>query len=305
MVWLKFFRDNLVDTFIEMIISETFFKLKLLEQLGAVPQAIQRSSSPSWLVNSARASLIRLLSSLTPSTNICRASPPPPPPCRAKRLRIKRQCANSVLIADPKRKRKKERTNRRVLVWVRLHVRLSQHFSVNEPHMLLANPVGPLAPRDPHHDVSRDLTPHCSRGDDHDRSVGPRFYPYRTPILHDTVAHLRLPSILPPLHSVPRRRGYNPFHLQGSLPTRSLNSSRSLPPLFFISFTLLGVPFARLLPHRHLQPPPRFSRSLSPSISFSPLLTLLVIPSPTRVAQCRNTYDGTSVLLTSQVSALG
>lgn len=204
------------------------------------------------------------------------------------------------------REKDKERTNE--FSDVRLYVRLSRHFSVNEPHVAGEPSWSTRAARPPLRHVPRFNFPPAVATTTTGRSVHD-FIPTgrrssTTPRLTSGFPRF-FPS--PPL-STPRRRGYNPFHLQDSLPTRSLNSSRSLPPLFFISFTLLGVPFARLLPHRHLQPPPCFpaaylplslSLSLSPSISFSPL------PSPSRVAQCRNTYDGTSVLLTSQVSALG
>lgn len=269
-----------------MIISDAFSKLKLLEQSGAVSQAIRRSSFPSWLVNSPRASLIRLLSPLTPSTDLLA-----PPLCRAKRCR----CANAVLIAGPsqERKRERERTSSRTFVCT-----FSRHFSVNEPHVAGEPSWSTRAARPPLRRVHRFNPPLQSR---RPRQVG------RSTILSlpdaDPPRHRGSPPASPdsspsPLLSTPRRRDYNPFHLQDSLPTRSLNSSRSPPPLFFISFTLLGVPFARLLPHRHLQPPPCFPAAYL-SLSFSPL------PSPSRVVQCRNTYDGTSVLLTSQVSALG
>jgi len=178
-------------------------------------------------------------------------------------------------------------------------VRLSRHFSVNEPRVA-GEPSWSTraARRDPHYS-SRDLTPHCSRGGDHVRSVHVLSLP--DAILHDA-AHLRLPSILsppsPPLH--------NPFHLRDSPPTRSLNSSRSpLSPSLTLSLSLFLVsvhppdaPLAFLPP----SPPSTTSRSLSLS---SPLVPPLVPSHPSRIAQCRNMYDGTPVLLTSQVSALG
>lgn len=184
--------------------------------------------------------------------------------------------------------REKEKESARERTSSHTFVRLSRHFPVNEPHVAGEPSWSTRAARSPPREASRDLTPHCSRGNDHDRSADPRFYPYRTPILHDTPrAYLTasLDSFPFPLSLCPlvSPRLYNPFHLQDSLPTRLLNSSRSPPPCLFISFTLLDlVPFARLLPHRHLQPPPCFpadSLSLSLSLfrSFSPSLPSLLL----------------------------
>lgn len=234
-----------------MIISDVFSKLKLLEQSGAVSQAIRRSSFPSWLVNSPRASLIRLLSLLTPSTDLLA-----PPLCRAKRCR----CANSVLIAGPSQERKRERERTSSRTFVCTFGSPGTFRSMNR--MLLANPVGPLARRDPHYGASPDLTPHCSR-DDHDRSVGPRFYPYRTPILHDTAAHLRLPPILPPLLF--------------SLPLVAATTTPSIFRTHFRPVRLIPL----VLPY--LSSLSRSPFSASPSLAFSLIATsnhLLAFPLP-------------------------
>lgn len=97
--------------------------------------------SSSWLVNF-RGSLMRLLSPLTPSTDICLA----PPFGRAlvqERAGGQSAGANSVLVAGPRKERESP--------LVRTFVRLSRHLSVNEPRVAGEPSWSTRAARDPHY----------------------------------------------------------------------------------------------------------------------------------------------------------
>lgn len=195
---------------------------------------------------------------------------------------------------------------------VRTFVRFSRHFSVNEPRVAGEPSWSTRAARDPHYRLaaSRDLTPHCSRGGDYVRSVGPRFIPTGRTRSSTTRLTSGFPRSRPPPPLVPSviaattpsilRTHLRPVRLILLVPL-----SPSPPSLHLVHPP--DVPFASLLPHRHLQPSPR---STPPAYSFSfslflPLLFLHPFPHPFPIAQCRNMYDGTPSLLTSQVSALG
>lgn len=144
--------------------------------------------------------------------------------------------------------------------------------------VLLANPVGPLAARKPHHTVPR-FNPPLQSETTSGRST---FYPYRT-ILHDT-AHLRLPPILPPSSSYPAAAA------TPSISRTHLRPARLILPVPPASRHLIHPPRVLLVPPPPFLPSPPSTTSCSLSLSFACLLTylltlyLLTLPHPFPIA---------------------
>jgi len=137
---------------------------------------------------------MRLLSPLTLSTDICRASLWP---CLSKRAGGQSAGANSVLVAGPRKERESP--------LVRTFVRLSRHFSVNEPRVAGEPSWSTRAARDPHYYLaaSRDLTPTAvAAATTSDRSVHVLSLPNeRDPPRHDSPP--ASPDLAPPPSLVP------------------------------------------------------------------------------------------------------
>lgn len=150
----------------------------------------------------------------------------------------------------------------------RSFVRLSRHFSVNEPRVAGEPSWSTREARDPHHRFPRFNPPLQSRRRRRPRQVGrSTFYPYRTtPILHDFPDFACSPS------NPPGSPVCNPFLKTHLRPVRLILLVLPFPPSsLMISPSLLLSLIATSDRHLRPPPPPSFSSSFSFPLSLPPL----------------------------------
>lgn len=166
---------------------------------------------------------------------------------------------------------------------VRTFVRFSRHFSVNEPRVAGEPSWSTRAARDPHYQLaaSRDLTPHCSRGGDYVRSVGPRFIPTGRTRSSTTRLTSGFPRSRPPPPRVPSViAATTPSILRTHLRPVRLILLVPLSPRPSISSTLLMsplLPFSLIATSNHLL---EVHLPLTLSLSLSLLTSPLSSPFP-------------------------
>ena len=220
---------------------------------------------------------MRLLSSLTPSTDICRTSPGT---CLSKRASGQSAGANSVLVAGLRKERESP--------LVRTFVRLSRHFSVNEPRVAGEPSWSTRAARDPHCQLaaSRDLTPHCrvTAAITSDRSVHVLSLPDR----RDPPRHGSPPASLDLADRSPfvSARGCNPFHPRDSVCTHL----RPVRLILFVpsppSWCSPLLPFSFIATSNHLLTPVQRYTSPSLFLFLSLLSSPLSSPFPPSLLRC-------------------